>query len=203
MKKLIVAMALAVVLLASQAFGGGYGNMMLGAKAGLNIASIHGDDAEGWDSRVAFCGGVFTEFPINDMLSFAPEVLYTMKGATTNFDDVDVTWKLSYIEIPMLFKAAIPVSGVVKPLLFAGPEVAFKTSSKLEGESEGVSAEVEFENVKSTDVGFIVGGGIGFPMMSRKASVEVRYDLGLVNIIDVEDADVKTGVVSFLFGIAF
>ena len=200
MKRVLIAVLVtAVMVVSAQVFAAEYGSMKVGLKGGLNISGFHGDDAEGWDSRIGGCVGALAEFPINNMLSFAPELLYTMKGAKADIGDEEVTWKLSYIEIPMLFKFAFPTGGAVNPMLLVGPEVAFKTSSKL----AGGDVEVEFDEAKSTDVGFIVGGGIGFPFGTHSGSVEVRYDLGLTNMVDVEDADVKNDVISFLFGISF
>lgn len=207
MRTLLTALALALVLVASQAFAAA-GTTAFGVKAGLNIASVHGDDADdmlpvGWDSRVAFSVGAFTEIPINGMLSFQPELLYAMKGAKATVEDVEITWKLSYIEIPMLFKVNVPMAGAARPFLVVGPEVGFKTTSKLAGEGGGYSVEMDLENVKGTDLGMIIGGGVGFPFMNRMACLEARYDLGLTTIVDVEDVDVKNNAISIMVGITF
>ena len=205
MKKLIVAVTIALVLLATQAFGGAYGNMMLGAKAGVNIASFHGDDVVNGKSIVGFVGGGFVELPINDMISFQPEVLYTMKGGKeTEGGDLEVTWNLSYIEIPMLFKAYLPMAPTVKPHIYFGPEVAFRVSGTWEWEEFGETVEEDVEDVSNTDIGLVFGGGIAFPAMAHMFSLEARYDLGLTTIDDEDDPwDIKNGVFSILAGISF
>ncbi|MFH1219380.1 MAG: porin family protein [Candidatus Eisenbacteria bacterium] len=203
MRQLVAALALALVLVASQAFaataGTGYG-----IKGGLSIASVHGDDVESPDSRIVGCFGGFIEIPINEMISFQPELLYAMKGAKYTEGDREWTWKLTYIEIPMLFKINIPTSGAIDPFVAAGPEVAFKVSSKVEASDQLITIELDDEDVKGTDLGIIIGGGIGFPMMNHRAMLEARYDLGLTTIDNSAwEADVKNNVISVLVGVAF
>ena len=56
-----------------------YAQMMIGPKAGLNIASIAGDDAdqilEGQtlDSRTGFAGGLFFMYQFSNMFAIQPE----------------------------------------------------------------------------------------------------------------------------------
>ena len=218
MRKLILAGALALVLLATQAFGGTYGNMTLGAKAGLNIAKFNIDDIvkeasidiSNGKSILGFCGGAFLELPINGMISFQPEVLYTIKGGKETivgcFGGAEETWNLSYIEIPVLFKAYLPMAPAVKPHLYVGPEVAFRVSATVEKKdlATGETLEEVIDGGATTDVGIVFGGGVAFPTMARTFSFEARYNVGLTNIDEEMDLwDMKNGVVSILAGVAF
>lgn len=200
MRSLVVALVVALVLVASQAFAAG---AVYGVKGGLSIANVHGDDAEDASSRTVGCFGGFVEIPITPMISFQPEALYAMKGSKDDEGENTCTTKLTYIEIPMLFKVNIPTSGGIKPFIAAGPEVAFKVSATWEGTEGGVDFDEDIEDIKGTDLGLIIGGGIGFPFMNHTAMLEGRYDLGLTTIVDVEDVDVKNNVISVLVGIAF
>ena len=204
MRSLVVALALALVLVASQALAGG---AAYGLKGGLSIANVHGDDAEGADSRTVGCFGGFVDIPITPMISFQPEALYAMKGAKFTAGDDECTWKLTYIEIPMLFKINIPMSGAVRPFIAAGPEVAFKVSATWEGTENGIPFDEDIPDMAGTDLGIIFGGGVGFPFMSHTAMLEGRYDLGLTTLDDPEEGDeeddVKNNVISILLGIAF
>ena len=207
MKKLILAAAIAVVLLATQAFAGAFGNMMLGIKGGLNINGFYGDSDLDKETRLDFCAGGFVEIPISQMISFQPELLYTRKGAKVaekDWSSMD-TWKLQYIEIPMLFKAYLPVAPAVKPNLYLGPEVAFRVAGTWEWEEDGETIKEDVEDVADTDVGLIFGAGIGIPAMGHVVSLEARYDLGLSTLDEVEHEpwDIKNSVISVLVGIAF
>jgi hypothetical protein len=179
--------------------------MQLGLKAGLNIATVSGDDADNLfetslDSRTGFNGGIFFMYQFNKMFAIQPEAYYTMKGASTTSMDVDITLKLDYVEIPVLIKVIIPTEGTgLKPSLFVGPALAFNTGAKIKGEYQGQSEEIDIDSVvTSTDFSLIFGGGVGFMIGNNELGVDIRYSLGLTSWDDTSDPiDVKNNVLSF------
>lgn len=181
-----------------------FSQMQLGVKAGLNLANLSGDDApDNSETRTGFSGGAFFMYQFSDMFAVQPELLYSMKGATENGNfegfSYDAEYKLDYFEIPVLLKFIIPIKGSgVKPSIFAGPSVGFNMSAKVKVESGDESFEEDIEDVKSTDFGLVVGGGLGFPVGNGELGVDIRYILGLSTIDDsAENYDVKNGVINF------
>lgn len=165
-----------------------------GLTAGVNIATLGGDDIEDAENLTGFFVGVSLVRPITDMISFQGEVAYSRKGATGTFDGVDVELRIDYIDVPLMAKihlgAATP--GGVRPALFIGPLIAFKVG--CEGEAFGVSADCEDVDidVKSVDFGLIAGAGLDFD----RFGVFARYQLGLSSIDDSSDsADVFNRVI--------
>src|SRR5580698_10480733 len=80
-----------------------------GVKAGLNLANATGSGATGSTTRANFHAGVLAQIPINDMLGIQPEIIYSGQGARASFADgsggtISGTHKLSYINVPVLFK---------------------------------------------------------------------------------------------------
>jgi len=179
--------------------------MQLGLKAGLNIATVSGTDADNLfetslDSRTGFNGGIFFMYQFNNLFAIQPEAYYTMKGAATNLMGADITLKLDYVEIPVLFKVIIPTEGTnLKPSLFVGPALAFKTGAKIKGENQNQSAEIDIDSlVTSTDFSLVFGGGVGFMIGNNELGVDIRYNLGLTTWDDTSDPfDVKNNVLSF------
>jgi hypothetical protein len=179
--------------------------MQLGLKAGLNIATVSGTDADNLfetslDSRTGFNGGIFFMYQFNNLFAIQPEANYTMKGAATNLMGVDITLKLDYVEIPVLFKVIIPTEGKsLRSSLFVGPALAFNTGAKVKGEYQGQSAETDIDSfVTSTDFSLVFGGGLGFMIGSNELGVDIRYNLGLTSWDDESDPlDVKNNVLSF------
>jgi len=177
--------------------------MQIGPKAGLNLANLSGDDIEDTDSKTGFAGGVFFMYQFSDMFAIQPEAYYSMKGATDNFTvedlSIDVTYSLDYFEVPLLLKLLIPIQGSsIKPAIFAGPSVGFKSTAKVKAEFEGESSEEDLENITSTDFGLVFGGGLGFPIGKNELGFDVRYIMGLATIDDTEDPDdVKNSVINF------
>jgi len=180
--------------------------VQFGIKAGGNMAKPTGsdvDDIEGTlKTKVGFVGGIFIAFNLSNSFSIQTEVLYTMKGATMEYTDVEETVEQKlygdYIEIPLLLKLKFLSSGI-QPFIFAGPYVGFKLSEKLEIMGEEIPMEEAI--LKNNDYGAIFGGGL---QLGSKFHLDVRYSMGLQKIIDdVESIDFKNGVWSATVGFAF
>ncbi|MBK7629142.1 MAG: outer membrane beta-barrel protein [Ignavibacteriales bacterium] len=93
-----------------------------------------------------------------------PELSYTMKGATTKIGPVSFTLAYDYVEVPILFKFALPLndSPNIKPSVFAGPYMAFKTKAKIIAKANGESDEADIKSVTSRDYGVQFGCALGF-----------------------------------------
>jgi hypothetical protein len=192
------------------------GKIGFGGKAGLAISKITGDDADGLDSRTGFALGGYLEFPIAPTVAFRPEAMYIQKGAKEDLSGVDMTFKLDYIEVPLLLVVKIPTeTGSVTPEFFAGPAIGMNVTAKVTGEYEGESESIDIDNAKSMDLGVTVGGGAAFKVgEANKLTIDVRYTLGLTKLFDdVDDPgegdlvnddgstpDVKNGSIVVLVG---
>ncbi|WP_158508661.1 porin family protein [Gemmatirosa kalamazoonensis] len=176
------------------------GPTRIGVLAGVNIATIHGSDDEGVSSHVGFVGGAYVSLGLTPVLSLRPELLYSQKGAETRLSEEGVTAeakvKLAYVELPVLLVADLPVSGNIKPQLYAGPSFAFRASCTVEASAEGFSFSGSCDdtadgasNVKSFDLGAMVGGALKFDLKNGGAfAVGARYTLGLTDIGEGADA---------------
>jgi len=186
-------------------------DVQFGIKLGGNMAKITGADADDFadtlKSKVGFVGGVFLALNFGKVVTIQTEVLYTMKGSSFDYTDLEDTYtgKLygDYIEIPLLLKLKIPTPGI-QPFVFAGPSVGFKLSEKIhiDGEAEPIpDGESVFEN---NDYGAIVGAGLN---LGKSFMLDVRYSLGLKKVLGTiegeTELDVKNGVWSATIGIGF
>jgi hypothetical protein len=176
-----------------------------GIKGGMTLANLTGD-TEGLDSKTGFMIGGFAAFPMGESMSLQPEIYYVEKGAKETVQvgvgeavrNVDVKYKLNYIDIPILFKYTMAGEGARLHLL-AGPSIGFNTTAKITAEGQ----EEDFKDfIKSTDFGLVFGAGVNF----QKFLVEARYNLGLTNINDdpeFPDDSVKNSAWNFLVGFNF
>jgi opacity protein-like surface antigen len=198
MKKLLLTAAIAVFTLSSV----NAQDITFGAKAGINIANLDVTDAN-IDSRTSLHLGVTAEFEISDTFSIQPELLYSAQGATESetYEDSFVRqvseseWKLNYIQIPIMAKFYVS-EGLS---LEAGPQIGFLASAEVDsdstetslfdGSSVSTSSTVDAkEIVKSVDFG--LNFGLGYKLDSG-LNFALRYNLGLSNIYDVSETDVK------------
>ena len=207
-----------------------------GFKGGLNMGKITGDDTEGivviedydatlsgsFDSyRVGFAGGVYFMAHFTDMFGLRLEGLFVMKGGKGEIEgsiDVptygvvpftaDVTFKLNYLEFPLLGVLTVPLGETAKFNVMAGPAFAYNTSSKLKMEIGMLGyfldqTEDIDEMVTGTDIGGVIGGGFEIDAGRVNLFIDGRWTFGFSSIDDSgEDLDVKNSNISFLAGIA-
>lgn len=182
-----------ILLTAAAAFAFSYANaqeVKFGAKAGLNLADWSGDDADDVDSRVAFHVGGFAEIKLTDKFAVQPELLYSSQGAK----GTGATAHVDYINVPIMAK----FYATDKFSIEAGPQVGFLVSAKVKPD-EGEDQDVK-DQLKSTDFGANIGLGYYF---TDNISAGVRYNLGLSQVLDADNTDVKNTVFSFSVGYRF
>ena len=198
--------AIALILVLVFAAGAQAQMTTYGLKGGMTLANLTGD-TEGLDSKTGFMIGGFAAIPIGESMSLQPEIFYVEKGAKESLT-VDIPgegtqtfegkYKLSYIDIPILFKYTMAGESA-RPHFLAGPSIGFLTSAKYKVEDEEEDIK---DFVKSMDFGLVFGAGVNF----QKFLVEVRYNLGMTNLNDDPDdpdPSVKNGVWNFLVGVTF
>lgn len=183
MKKIIMVCLFAAVAAT------GFSQIKFGVKTGVNFSNLKSED-ESMDSRLAPLVGGFAEFSFNDKLAFRPELVYSMEGAKDEYSedgfDIEETIKLDYLNLPLLVKYKI-ANGIS---VIAGPQVGFLLSAKAKMESGSSSATEDIkEYLKGTNLSFSLGAGWE---AENGLGVDLRYNLGLSNIADDEDADLKT-----------
>ncbi len=207
------AVGLSVVLAATASAQG----VQVGVKAGWDRAMLGGNDVSGMEARNDFAGGLFLTFNAGRVLALQPEVLYVPKGAQVTETEQGMTatvkLKLDYAEVPLLVRLNIPMqNSSIRPALFAGPFLAFKTTCKVDVSATGFSGSFDCNdstlgtsnNVKSTDVGATFGGGLELPLGGANAFAEARYDLGLATIDATDNpGDVKTRNILVFVGFSF
>ena len=180
-------------------------DVKFGAKGGINLANIVGDDAGDANMFVGFNAGFFVEIPVTDKLTIQPEILYSAQGSKSegplvidgSLYDVKATMKLNYINIPVMFKYNV----AEKFSLEAGPYVGFLTTAKMKVDVDGYGSATEDmkDLVKSTDFGIALGMNYDF---SDVIFANVRYQGGLTQIGDTGEGDnIKNSV--FQLGLGF
>lgn len=173
----------------------------LGVIGGANLSGAWGDDAEGTGTRTGFDVGGLVQLPMGDMITIQPEVHYTQKGYEVETAGFESEVSLNYIQVPILFRAGVPLAEGFDVDFQVGPSFGFLVS--CEASAGSVSADCD-ESVKSFDYGIIAGGSFSWAAGPGDLLFDIRYDLGLTAIGDQENAaDVKNTNFQFLVGYAF
>ena len=177
-----------------------------GITAGVNLSTIGGDSISGAKNKTGFFVGGTVIVPMGSGFSFNPELTYSLKGAKFSDQGTNGSFKLNYLELPILLRYDFAVAGTTRPFLLAGPALGFQTSCKISGEDQSTTVTFGCKDffdqlgapidVKKFDTGAMFGGGVAFDVSGHTMSLGLRYNLGLNDVFS--DTDAKNRVLSFV-----
>ena len=180
MKKIIFLLVVIAGSFAAQAQG-----INLGIKAGPNFSNFSGD--LNTDGITSFHAGAALELNLIPTFSIQAEGLFSSQGAKyDNAFGAAEDINLDYISVPVLAKFYLLPDRLS---LMAGPQFSFL-----------VSDAEEAWDTKSFDMA--LSGGAELKVIAG-LFVQARYNVGLSNVSDVEDIDVKNNVFQLSVGYWF
>ena len=203
MKKIILTVAAVMALsTAAKAQDTNSGNVKLGIKAGLNVATVTGDVPDDVESRAGFHAGIVAEFKVAPNFSIQPELLYSQQGFKYDLAEdgfiVATTLKLDYLNLPVLAKYYVIEGFSIE----AGPQFGYRLSSKLKYEASGIgNYEADFED-ETNEVDFSLVGGLAYDLPIG-LFFQARYTAGLSKINNDNDGSTKNGVFQASVGYKF
>jgi Outer membrane protein beta-barrel domain len=175
--------------------------MMIGARAGVNLASEKYDNISSDESILIkpglLAGGQF-DYWFDKSWAISIQLLYDKKGAHSDWNDhygSHADWTISYIEVPILAKLSFG-NGAVRPYIFAGPSIGFLLSNieKLhtygstsipDGAGVGYPIDTTANITDSTakiDLSIVAGLGISINLPSGpQLYLDAAYAFGLIN----------------------
>jgi len=177
MKKLLLFIAVALFALTSvqsQEF-------RLGAKAGLNVATLGGDSYYGGlgslGSRTSFHIGGLVEIPLMGKFSLQPELLYSSEGSDWSFGTLGEDTKLDFVRVPVLVKFYV-IEGLSAE---AGP--VFGVLVNAEGTYYDNNGDLVNGDAKDYYRSFDAQFGIGASYrLNMGVFFSLRYNKGLLNV---------------------
>lgn len=181
----------------------------VGIRGGYNNSTLSveedGVSAEDFSSRSGFHGGVDLALMFGPMFGVEVGGQYSQKGAKSSFDGTtDISLKIDYIDVPVVFAVTVPTNGSIAPRIFAGGVASFEATCKLS--AEGVSADCSDQDIgarKSTYFSGIFGAGIALAAGPGSFIVQGDYQLGLTNVSDETGVDAKVNVIQGSVGYRF
>lgn len=181
MKKILFLLAITIGSFSANAQG-----IDLGIKAGANFSNFSGDiDSDGITS---FHAGAVLELNIVPIFSIQAEGLFSSQGATYKDTALEIAEdiNLDYISVPIMAKVYILPDRLS---VMAGPQFSFLVND----------AEEAFET-KSFDLA--ASGGVELKIIAGLFA-QARYNVGLSNVSDSDDVDVKNNVFQLSVGYMF
>ena len=163
-----------------------YAQWSFGVKAGVACSTV---DIKHWDNKqkVGLLAGGVVSYELSEQFDLQGELFYANRGYKTDIylevsDKNPHDWKfsLSYLNLPLLLKWYPIGQGVY---VEAGPQVGYlrDNSNDIEGWPKDESLDQNpWGDYKRWDFGLV--GGIGYSF-NMGLFVDVRYDLGLTNVL--------------------
>jgi hypothetical protein len=172
-----------------------------GLRLGMNVASTS-SESNAFDTNprtglvIGFAYGM--QLSKHHPLWLEASLLYSEKGGKTHQDGDKVTYRLGYLQLPIVAKYGINMDDdlYLQPFFCGYLSVGITGKMKNYGTRESESV---FDNMKRFDGGLRAGCGLEYKMMY----VEVGYDLGLANIAKDEFDNTKTRCFFVNLGINF
>ena len=137
--------------------------------------------------------GVIGDFNLSKSLYFRTGFLYSQKGFKMDFLGVEIKVPISYFEVPMNLVYKHDLGGT-KLFVLGGAYIGYGLSAKVKsGDDE---EEIEFgsndDQLKRIDAGLNFGTGIEF----QKIQLGINYELGIIDLENLEEATLKNRVFS-------
>lgn len=162
---------LALVILAGISFATTNAQIQIGAKAGLNFATLNGSDAGNAGTIVNVHFGGFVKIPLVDKLSLQPELLYSAQGGS--YSNPNLTEHDNYLNIPVLLKYPI-IEGLA---VETGPQfgILLAAHNKFDGNSLTIK-----NSRNDRDFAWVLGASYRIP--ATQFGIDARYNFGIANI---------------------
>lgn len=217
MKKILTIIAIVLAF----ATNGLAQDFTFGARVGMNVANILGDNILNYgiisaesQTKLGLKLGVVGCFPLVDDIYLEPGIYYSPKGTKNEWTDAandnhKMVCNLNYVEIPVngVYKYEInnnlTVRGHFGP--YFGFGISGKTKYEVNGKTIPDSKQKNFSsksgnlNRNTFDFGLNIGAGIEFSV----CYLGVQYGLGITNISKYDNEKFRNGVFAVEFGVNF
>ena len=145
-------------------------------------------NADNMSFKPGFTAGAFVMYSSLNHFGISGDILYSQLG--TKFDDgrYRFTQHVNYLEIPVVARYFLTLSGNFRPNLFVGPSLGIKLNAKrTNGEVlNAPAATVNADNTgdfNSLDLGATGGFQLNWGVGNRQRFLfDARYTLGLANV---------------------
>ncbi len=161
----------------------------LGVKGGYAASKFRGADADNVDWQSGFAGGLFVNVYVFDFFTIQPELLFRQRGGQNNNEtfNIDQNVRLSYMDVPVLFKLRVPIAETFYPHIYAGPQFSYNIKGDYEISSGGLSANRSLD-VRKVDFGGVMGFGLDVDVSKLFLTADFRYGIGALNVDKSDNA---------------
>ena len=188
---LVVAMLAMVTAVSAQ--------MNLGIKGGVNMSNFYGEELDDQNMKIGFHVGLAADFDFAYNSAIQTGLYFTTKGAkySSTFGDVsgEFTVNPMYLQLPVHYAYKLDVTPGTRIVFHGGPYAAYGVGGKSKFSASVGDLSGEGEADVFGDDGFLkrfdAGLGLGVGAELGPILLDLGWDMGLINIVDSEDGDLK------------
>ncbi len=172
-------------------FSGSYAQQRwsIGPRIGANISKINNSDLAN-TFIPGFTGGFYVMYSDISHFGVSGDVLFSQKGGkfdyTINNARYTYTQRINYIDVPIMARYFLNLSGNFRPNVFAGGVASFLLNAKQKNWQENNQNLGDLDNsfaFKDVDLSFVAGLGLNFKIAkARWIQTDLRYQQSLVPI---------------------
>jgi hypothetical protein len=122
------------------------------------------------------------------------DVLYSFQGQRYKLDGFEYNQRLDYVKVPVYFINRIPLSSKISLVGKIGPQISFRTSSKLTDKDGNTIISNTNSQYESVTFGAAALGGAEYKLISRIwLTAAIRGDYDFTNAEDDSYSKYQTG----------
>lgn len=182
--------------------------MTFGLRAGINTTDFYGEALGSTDSRLGIQGGLFLNYRPSLRWAVQPEVVFHKLAGRVDHSRVFegsgwTNYDLGLLEMPLLAKFYFPQRSGVTPNLFAGPALGVRLFSDAHDSRQALDDADLDEHFQRVSYGLHAGLGFDAFTGRHNLSFDLRYQLGLSNLLRDDLPDFHNRGLSFSVGMGF
>jgi len=132
-----------------------------------------------FSGRSAMSIGAFLVTPAARGIGLEPEVLFTLKGGKAAQDDLEVMFRLTSLEVPVLLRIGPSVPQKTAFHVLVGPTFGFPLKARGKANAPGLILDEDVrDQVRDFELGLTVGAGVDV----GRLRFDGRYTWGLTNL---------------------
>jgi hypothetical protein len=204
MKKALLGVAVALAFGLAGTSDAAAQGITLGVQGGYNYAQLSDvpTDIEEVGDKGSFVVGAFVDIQFHSLLFIGVEGMYAESKVDITDTGETGSFKQAYIDVPVYLGARL-LHGMFQPVLYAGGMASFEASCDITIMSVSASCSDVDISTKSAVWSAVFGGGLDVALGPVRLNGDIRYNLGLSNVLDEDGEDIKWNSWMGLIGIGF
>ncbi len=180
---------------------------------GGSVATFTGEANTSFDGyTAALGGGASVSYWFSEVVSVRTEILYTQRGATSSNAIIDglptgfdAEIAITYVDIPLLVSARLPLSTPLVPSLFAGGAYGSNVETLISlTDADGIVVSNPDDSIASNDLFAVAGVALDMEVAGQRVIFDARVSRGLKNIRpEVPDSPLRNTSYLFTIGLEF